>query len=127
MIQSRRRPADGKLTCRSFSSARQAKPRWTHLSSTLITDCRIYSSSLRFLSQSYTETTMAPQLGPGDFLLGVKWRFFNDEQAQVQLGVYPQVLLPTGDESRGLGEDRTASVLPLLVRKSWEKWMLYGN
>jgi Putative MetA-pathway of phenol degradation len=65
--------------------------------------------------------------GPGDLLLGVKWRFLNDQRAQVQLGVYPQVLVPTGDESRGLGEDHTGFVLLLVAQKSWGKWALYGN
>ena len=41
--------------------------------------------------------------GAGDLLLGVKWRFFNNEQSQLQLGIYPQLLLPTGDQARGLG------------------------
>jgi len=65
--------------------------------------------------------------GPGDLLLGVKWRFFNNERAQVQIGFYPQLLIPTGNESRGLGEGRTAFVLPLVAQKSWGKWTTYGN
>jgi len=65
--------------------------------------------------------------GLGDLLLGVKWRFFNNEQSQLQLGTYPQVLLPTGDESRGIGEGRTAFVLPLMAQKSWGQWTIYGN
>jgi hypothetical protein len=67
------------------------------------------------------------QAGPGDSLIGVKWRFFNNEQSQVQIGVYPQLLIPTGNESRGLGQGRTAFVLPLVVQKGWEKWTVYGN
>jgi hypothetical protein len=65
--------------------------------------------------------------GAGDLLIGVKWRFLNNEQSKFQLGVYPQLLLPTGDRARGLGEGRSAFVLPLLAQKSWEKWTLYGN
>jgi hypothetical protein len=65
--------------------------------------------------------------GAGDLLIGVKWRFFNSEKSQVQLGVYPQMLLPTGNHARGLGEGRTAFVLPLVAQKSWDKWTLYGN
>jgi Putative MetA-pathway of phenol degradation len=65
--------------------------------------------------------------GPGDLLLGVKWRFLNNERSQVQLGVYPQLLVPTGDGARGLGEGRTAFVLPLVAQKSWGKWTIYGN
>ena len=65
--------------------------------------------------------------GAGDLLLGVKWRFFNSEQSQLQLGVYPQLLVPTGDHARGLGEGRAAFVLPFLAQKNWEKWTVYGN
>jgi hypothetical protein len=65
--------------------------------------------------------------GPGDLLLGVKWRFFNDEKSQVQLGVYPQVLLPTGDQRRDLGDGRPAYVTPVVAQKRCGKWTLYGN
>ena len=67
------------------------------------------------------------EAGAGDLLVGVKWRFFNNEKSQLQVGVYPQLLLPTGDHARGLGDGRTAFVLPLVVQKSWDKWTLYGN
>jgi Putative MetA-pathway of phenol degradation len=63
----------------------------------------------------------------GDLLLGVKWRFFNSEKSQVQLGIYPQLLLPTGDHKRGLGDGGSAFVFPLLAQKNWGKWTLYGN
>ena len=65
--------------------------------------------------------------GIGDLLLGVKWRFLNNEQSHFQLGTYPQVLTPTGDHSRDLGEGRPAFVLPFLAQKSWGKWTTYGN
>jgi hypothetical protein len=65
--------------------------------------------------------------GPGDLLPGLKWRFFEDEKSQIQLGVYPQALVPTGDHRRGLGDGRPAYVLPLLAEKSWANWTLYGN
>jgi len=66
-------------------------------------------------------------IGAGDLLLGVKWRFLNNEQAQFQLGTYPQLLLPTGDRARGLGEGQPGFVLPLVAQKSWDEWTLYGN
>jgi hypothetical protein len=65
--------------------------------------------------------------GPGDLLLGVKWRFLNNERSQVQVGIYPQLLLPTGDHARGLGQGGSAFVFPLLAQKNWDKWTLYGN
>jgi hypothetical protein len=65
--------------------------------------------------------------GAGDLLIGMKWRFLNNEQSKFQLGVYPQVLLPTGDRARGLGEGRSAFVFPVVAQKSWDKWTVYGN
>lgn len=66
-------------------------------------------------------------VGPGDLLAGVKWRCFEHEKAQLQAGIYPQVLAPTGDRRHGLGEGQPAYVLPLLAQKGWSKWTLYGN
>ncbi len=65
--------------------------------------------------------------GARDLLIGVKWRFLNTEQSKFQLGVYPQLLLPTGDRARGLGEGGSAFVFPVVAQKSWEKWTVYGN
>src|SRR5207248_7082417 len=65
--------------------------------------------------------------GADDLLIGVKWRFLNNEQSKFQLGVYPQLLLPTGDRARGLGEGRSAFVFPVVAQKNWEKWTVYGN
>jgi hypothetical protein len=65
--------------------------------------------------------------GAGDLLLGMKWRFLNNEQSQLQLGIYPQLLLPTGDQARGLGEGRSAFVFPVVAQKNWDEWTLYGN
>jgi Putative MetA-pathway of phenol degradation len=82
---------------------------------------------LEFPIEVVNENSNGTQAGVGDTLIGVKWRFFNSEESQFQLGTYPQLLLPTGNHSRGLGERRVAFVLPLLAQKSWEKWTLYGN
>jgi hypothetical protein len=65
--------------------------------------------------------------GAGDLVLGIKWRFLNSEKSQLQLGTYPQLLVPTGDRARGLGQGQPAYLLPLLVQKSWSKWTVYGD
>jgi hypothetical protein len=65
--------------------------------------------------------------GLGDLLYGIKWRFFDDEKTQTQIGVYPQMFAPTGNYQRGLGGGRPNYILPLLAEKSWDKWTLYGN
>lgn len=82
---------------------------------------------LEFPIEIVNEDGNGTQAGAGDSLIGVKWRFFNNAQSQLQIGTYPQVLVPTGNHSHGFGEGRAAFVLPLLGQKNWEKWTLYGN
>src|SRR5437879_8577845 len=82
--------------------------------------CRIVK--MEFPIKLLQEDKSGTSVGPGDILLGVKWRFFDGDNAQLQFGVYPQLLVPTGERSRGLGEGRTAFVLPLLAQKSCGKW-----
>jgi hypothetical protein len=65
--------------------------------------------------------------GAGDLLIGVKWRVFISEKSQLQFGIYPQVLVPSGDHARGLGEGQPAYLLPLLAQKSWGKWTVYSE
>jgi hypothetical protein len=65
--------------------------------------------------------------GAADLVLGVKWRVWNNEQTQLQLGTYPQLVAPTGDRARGLGQGQPAYLLPFLAQKSWGNWTLYGN
>jgi hypothetical protein len=82
---------------------------------------------LEFPIEVIQEDHRGTTAGVGDLLLGVKWRFLNDEQSQFQLGTYPQLLAPTGDRARGLGQGQPAYLLPLLVQKSWGKWTVYGD
>jgi hypothetical protein len=73
------------------------------------------------------ENNNGTHAGMGDALVGVKWRFLHAEQSQLQLGIYPQVLAPTGDRARGLGQGQPAYLLPLLAQKSWGKWTVYSE
>ena len=82
---------------------------------------------LEFPIEIVNEDSNGMQASPGDSLIGVKWRFFNNERSQVQFGIYPQLLLPTGDHARGLGDGGSAFVFPLLAQRNWEKWTLYAN
>ena len=71
--------------------------------------------------------TKATNAGLGDLLYGVKWRFYDDEKTQIQLGTYPQMFAPTGNYRRGLGGGRPNYILPVQAEKSWDKWTLYGD
>jgi hypothetical protein len=65
--------------------------------------------------QLHNEGTAA---GLGGILPGVKWRFLEEENAQPQLAIYPQVQLPTGDQRCRLGEGKPAYILPFLAEKN---------
>jgi outer membrane putative beta-barrel porin/alpha-amylase len=73
------------------------------------------------------EDSAGTAAGAGDLVLGVKWRFLNNERTQLQLGTYPQLVAPTGDRARGLGQGQPAYLLPIVAQKNWAKWTLYGN
>ncbi|ACG71812.1 conserved hypothetical protein [Anaeromyxobacter sp. K] len=65
--------------------------------------------------------------GPGDTELGAKWRFVAEGERRPQVGVFPLVELPTGDDRRGLGAGRTQVFLPVWVQKSLGEWTTYGG
>jgi hypothetical protein len=57
--------------------------------------------------------------GAGNTLLGVKYRFVDEDRAGVALAVYPQVELRTSASSvrSGLVEEGTGAILPLIAQK----------
>jgi hypothetical protein len=67
--------------------------------------------------------------GYGDTELGVKYRFIEEDKNgwRPQVGVFPQVELPTGDQNRGLGAGHVRVYLPLWVQKSSGDWTTYGG
>jgi len=65
--------------------------------------------------------------GLSDTGIGVKWRFLEESPKVPQIAVYPEVVIPTGDRRRGLGEGKASYVFPLLVQKSWGAWTVFGN
>lgn len=65
--------------------------------------------------------------GLSDTGVGVKWRFLEEGPQAPQIAAYPQVVIPTGDSRRGLGEGKASYVLPLVAQKSWGPWTVFGN
>lgn len=75
-----------------------------------------------------------PARGPamfsyGDTELGFKYRFIKEakDSARPQVGVFPLIELPTGDEDRGLGTGHVSVYLPIWVQKSFGDWTTYGG
>lgn len=67
--------------------------------------------------------------GFGDVELGVKYRFVEESETgwRPQIGVFPLVELPTGDQRRGLGGGHTRVFLPVWLQKSRGEWLTYGG
>ena len=63
---------------------------------------------------SYGGTSAA---GFGDTELGVKYRFVTETNSRPEIGTFPLLELPTGDESRGLGNGRTWVKVPIWLQK----------
>lgn len=64
--------------------------------------------------------------GVGDVLLEYKRRFGLDAKTGY-FGINPQLTLPTGDATRGLGAGRATLQLPLLYQKQWGNTVVYGD
>ena len=71
----------------------------------------------------------ATRFGAGDTELGFKYRFIEEDKdgSRPQVGLYPLLELPSGDESRGLGAGHLRAFLPLWVQKSFGDWTTYGG
>jgi hypothetical protein len=65
--------------------------------------------------------------GYGDTLAGVKYRFIHEGPELPQVAIFPQVNIPTGDASKGLGAGMAQYLLPLWLQKSWGPWTTYGG
>jgi hypothetical protein len=67
------------------------------------------------------------QYGLGDLEFGVKYRFIHETDNIPQVGFFPIVDLPTGDDDKGLGGGETKLFLPLWFQKSWGAWTSYAG
>jgi hypothetical protein len=83
------------------------------------------ASSLAYDRASGSNT----KFGIGDIELGAKYRFIQEDTDgwRPQIGIAPQLELPTGDESRGLGTGHTHAFLPVWLQKSFGDWTTYGG
>lgn len=73
--------------------------------------------------QSDAMADSARNSGWSDPELGFKWRFH--ERDSLSLAIVPAVLLPLGDDARGLGKGRAGYTLPLVLTRQWEGFALH--
>lgn len=69
------------------------------------------------------------QFGYGDTEIGFKYRFIQEDENgfRPQVGVFPFIEVPTGDQTRGLGSGHDRFYLPVWVQKSFGDWTTYGG
>jgi hypothetical protein len=67
--------------------------------------------------------------GMGDLLVGWKYRFLEEKDHQFIASVYPQLLVPTGNEGVGLGGGNVEAQFPLQIGRHFceEKVFVYGE
>jgi hypothetical protein len=65
--------------------------------------------------------------GIGDIEAGVKYRFLTETKHRPEIGTFPLLEFPSGDESRGLGNGRTWAKIPLWLERNVGAWTSYGG
>lgn len=66
-----------------------------------------------------------PPRGANDFVVGAKWRFWENEQ--LSLALKPEISLPTADENKGLGNGRANYALSTLATFEAAPWTFHAN
>jgi hypothetical protein len=73
------------------------------------------------------DTSGATSAGLGDIELGVKFRFIKEYPWFPQVGIFPHVLVPTGDTAKNIGTGRVQVFVPLWLQKSIGRFTTYGG
>jgi hypothetical protein len=80
------------------------------------------------LPMAYASLADGPKAyGLGDIEFGLKYRFIEETDHRPQVGIFPLLEIPTGDDDRGLGNGKAWGKLPLWFQKSWGPWTTYGG
>ena len=75
----------------------------------------------------YVHTEDGTHYGYSDTELGVKYRFVDETETSPQVGVFPLVEIPTGNQDKQLGSGKVQSYFPVWVQKSWGKFTTYAG
>jgi len=75
----------------------------------------------------YVNTVEGTHYGYSDTELGVKYRFVEETEAVPQIGIFPLVEIPTGNEDKQLGSGKVQAYVPAWVQKSWGKFTTYAG
>ena len=75
----------------------------------------------------YVHTDTVTHFGFSDIEIGVKYRIVEETETHPQVGFFPLLELPTGDENKQLGAGRIQACLPVWFQKSWGKLTTYAG
>ncbi|MEO7551855.1 MAG: transporter [Croceibacterium sp.] len=77
------------------------------------------------LSAAYAHDGAGWRWGTGDVEASVKYRFYHDEAAGLQIALFPGISLPTA--SNGLGAGRVTALLPVWAQQDLGAWSVFGG
>ncbi len=77
------------------------------------------------LPLAYTHDATGWTSGAGDLAASVKYRFYHNEAAGVQIAAFPGITLPTA--SKGLGAGHVTALLPIWAQKDLGKCSVFGG
>ena len=77
------------------------------------------------LPAAYSHDATGWHWGAGDLEASVKYRFYHDEEAGVQIAAFPGVTLPTASKGKGAG--RVTALLPVWAQKDIGPWSVFGG
>lgn len=75
----------------------------------------------------YVHTIEGTHYGYSDTEIGVKYRFVKETEMLPQIGLFPLIEIPTGNENEHLGNGKIQAYVPLWIQKSWGKLTTYGG
>ena len=75
----------------------------------------------------YVHTADGTHYGYSDTELGLKYRFVEESESIPQIGIFPLVELPTGNQSEQRETGKVQVYFPVWVQKSWGKFTTYAG
>ncbi|MFM9914102.1 MAG: hypothetical protein ACKVN9_11265 [Methylophilaceae bacterium] len=78
---------------------------------------------------TYERTHDGSHYGIDNTEIGVKYRFFNRQyrDSTWMAGVYPMLMIPTGDKILNPNERKIQTFLPLWIQRDSKDWTIYGG
>lgn len=77
------------------------------------------------LPEGFAHDQSGGRFGRGDLEASVKYRFYHDEDAGIQIAAFPGITVPTG--RKGIGASKVTALLPIWAQKDAGPWSVFGG